>query len=70
MGPGGQGEGAGFYSETWEAFMGFFCVILLVSKRLCSDDVCASLGVLIRTRTAAQKLCWAPGAVESQDLVR
>lgn len=43
MGPEGQGEGAGLYSERWENLMGFFSVILLVSKRLCSDDVCASL---------------------------
>lgn len=32
MGPEGQGEGAGLYSERWENLMGFFSVILLVSK--------------------------------------
>lgn len=32
MGPEGQREGAGFYSERWETLMGFFSVIVLVCK--------------------------------------
>ena len=30
-------------TQRWETFMSFFSTILLGSKRICSDGVCASL---------------------------